>query len=41
MSRHLNAGKNHHIKIADTAFETVAEFKHSRMIITHKNYNHK
>jgi hypothetical protein len=28
LSHHLNAGQNHNIKIADTRFENVAQFRY-------------
>jgi ankyrin repeat protein len=37
LSRHQNAGKNHHIEIADRWFENVAQFRYLRTTVTNQN----
>jgi hypothetical protein len=37
LSRHQNAGQNHHIKIADRYFENVAQFKYLGTTTTNQN----
>jgi hypothetical protein len=37
LSRHRNAGQNHHIKIDDRCFENVAQFRYLGMTITNQN----
>jgi ABC-type siderophore export system fused ATPase/permease subunit len=36
-SRHQNAGQNHDIKIANTAFKNVAQFKYLETTVTNQN----
>jgi ribosomal protein S2 len=37
LSRHQNAGQNHDVKIADTCFENVAQFRYLGTTITNQN----
>jgi hypothetical protein len=37
LSRHQNAGQNQDIKIANTSFENVAQFKYLETTITNQN----
>jgi hypothetical protein len=37
MSRHYNAGRRHNIKIDNSSFERVEEFKYLRTNLTNKN----
>jgi hypothetical protein len=37
LSHHQNAGQNHNIKIADTSFETLAQFKYLGMTVRDQN----
>jgi hypothetical protein len=37
MSRHLNAGQNHDIKIANRSFENVAQFNYLGPTVTNRN----
>jgi hypothetical protein len=37
LSRHQNAGQNHYIKIGNTCFENVAQFKYLGMTVTNEN----
>jgi hypothetical protein len=37
LSRHQNAGKNHNIKIGDSFFENMAQFKYLGTTVTYQN----